>query len=81
MVANAYSAVRLFDDSMLKRAILTVRLLFILLASLFRRASPAEVIEQLITVIDGEPYTLSNLETLCQNQNRPRISNRRLESD
>ncbi|MGE5817023.1 MAG: SurA N-terminal domain-containing protein, partial [Deltaproteobacteria bacterium] len=45
---------------MLKHA--SQKLLFFILPLLLVPASvPAKVIEQLITVIDGEPYTLSNL--------------------
>jgi parvulin-like peptidyl-prolyl isomerase len=46
---------------MLKQAIRTISLLLILLAP--AGAVSAGVIEQLIAVVDGEPYTLSNVST------------------
>ena len=49
---------------MLKQAIRTIPLLFILLA--LAGAANATVIEQLIAVIDGEPYTLSNVNAYAK---------------
>jgi peptidyl-prolyl cis-trans isomerase SurA len=43
--------------------------LFVILPLLFlARGVPAKVIEQLITVIDGEPYTLSNLQNYAKSR-------------
>lgn len=43
--------------------------LFVILPLLFLATSvPAKVIEQLITVIDGEPYTLSNLQNYAKSR-------------
>ena len=50
---------------MLTRAIKTYLPLFLLLIPI---AARAKVIEQLIAVIDGEPYTLSNLETYAKSK-------------
>ncbi|MET0501564.1 MAG: peptidylprolyl isomerase [Candidatus Binatia bacterium] len=50
---------------MLNRILKTSLLLFCLLV-LFRQTAPARVIEQLIVVIDGEPYTLSNVGTYAK---------------
>jgi peptidyl-prolyl cis-trans isomerase SurA len=49
---------------MLKQAIRTIPLLFILLA--LAGAANSAVIEQLIAVIDGEPYTLSNVNAYAK---------------
>jgi peptidyl-prolyl cis-trans isomerase SurA len=49
---------------MLKQAIRTIPLLLMLFV--VARASGATVIEQLIAVIDGEPYTLSNIKTYAK---------------
>jgi peptidyl-prolyl cis-trans isomerase SurA len=57
----------LFDDFMLKRAIPHIASVIFLLAFFVSPyPSPAAVVEQLITVIDGEPYTLSNLATFAK---------------
>jgi peptidyl-prolyl cis-trans isomerase SurA len=50
---------------MLSRIFKTGFLLFSLLLLLYQ-AAPAKVVEQLIVVIDGEPYTLSNLGTYAK---------------
>jgi parvulin-like peptidyl-prolyl isomerase len=50
---------------MLNRILKTSLLLFCLLVP-FRQTAPARVIEQLIVVIDGEPYTLSNVGTYAK---------------
>jgi peptidyl-prolyl cis-trans isomerase SurA len=53
--------------SILKQAL--QKSLFFVLPLLFVPVSvPAKVIEQLITVIDGEPYTLSNLENYAKSK-------------
>jgi len=49
---------------MLSRILKASLLLFCLV--LFPQTAPAKVIEQLIVIIDGEPYTLSNLGTYAK---------------
>ena len=49
---------------MLRRTMTTILLLFLLLA--IPHAARATVVERLIAVIDGEPYTLSNVRIYAQ---------------
>ncbi|MGE5302946.1 MAG: peptidylprolyl isomerase [Alphaproteobacteria bacterium] len=58
---NKIPVILALSKSMLKQAAL--KTLFLIFALLFVPASlPAKVVEQVIAVVDGEPYTLTNLE-------------------
>jgi peptidyl-prolyl cis-trans isomerase SurA len=53
---------------MLRQAVIKSLPLFLIVSLFLPVAVPAKVVEQLIAVVDGEPYTLTNVDTYAKNK-------------